>query len=95
MMKMALGDSIGGLSEFAGNIEPSNMFNSITPLLSQLGFFFKIFLYIAMFVFGIILFWKFIMEYKISITLLSRVGNGGLEVKRDKAKVVVDKQNKI
>jgi len=85
----------GGINEIATGFNPSNLMAILdSPVFSKVWFFVKIFIYFLIVVFGGILYYKFWMQYKINVTIKSRVGGGGLEIKKDKAKIVVDKQNK-
>lgn len=91
---------MGTLDSFTGalkDFDPSGL--SLTkvftnPAMAKIWFYVKTFLFLAVFVFGIILFYKFFLQYKIRVTINSRLGGGSYEIKKDRAKLVVDKQGK-
>ncbi len=63
------------------------------PIMGQLWFWGKVILTMAAVAFGLMLFWKFWMQYKIQITIWRKVG-AGWEAKSDRAKMIVDNQGK-
>ena len=82
-------------SDTVTNFEPNNVFNIFSnPIFTKILFFGKILFYFALAVFGVILIYKFWLQYKVKITIKSKVGGGGFEVKHDRAKVIIDSQNK-
>ena len=94
---MAEGDIVGGLTGAlqGGSLNANNMFDFVDSSAFTEGLFYiKVFLFLATFVFGCILLWKFYLQYKIKITIKTKVGNGGTEVMMTNAKIVTDEQNK-
>jgi len=92
---MGLGESFGGLQKAASNLSPDNLFGVFnSPAFAKIGFFIKIFLWLIGFVFLGLIYFKLVVEYKVKVTILSRIGGGGIEVRKDRAKIVLDKQNK-
>jgi len=92
---MGMMDSMSGLGDYVKNFQPDNMFSVIeSPAFAKFGFIFKVFVYFTIFAVCLSLVWKFVLQYKIKVTLLSRLGSGGIEVKYDKAKIVIDSHNK-
>jgi hypothetical protein len=89
---MSLLDSISGA---AGGFNPDNLFGMFdSGIFAKIYFFIKIFFYFVLAVAIGITYYKLFYQYKILITVKSRLGGGGLEIKRDRAKIVVDSQNK-
>lgn len=86
--------SLDGISQSIGNFDPSNIFGVGNPIMTKIAFFFKIFFWFAVGVFAVIAIWKLFLQFKIKITIKKRIGNGAIETTYDKAKIVVDKQNK-
>jgi len=87
--------TLDSISEGVKGFNPDNLMSVFdSPISSTIWLWIKIFFWFALFVFGCICVWKFLLQYKIKITLKTRIGNGGIEVKHDRAKVMVDTQNK-
>lgn len=77
------------------SFNPGSMFSFFdSGLISKVYFFGKVFFFAIGLAFAVLLFWKFYMQFNVRVTIKSRIGTGGLEVKEDMAKIVVDEQNK-
>lgn len=90
-----MADVIGGLSSAAQNLNPgsiSGVINSVS--FAPVFFFMKVFFSFALLILGAIAFYKFYLVYNKLVTVKSRLSGGGLEIKQDKAKIVVDAQGK-
>lgn len=88
---------LDSFSNAAKNFDPSGIsFQSIfsSPAMAKVWFYIKTFLFLAIFVFGAIIFYKLVLQYKIRVTINSRLGGGSYEIKKDRAKLVVDSQGK-
>lgn len=87
--------ALDGISEGVKNFQPDNIFAVLNnPAFIKIWFFIKMFLWMIGVVFICICIYKFILQYKVKITIKTRIGNGGIEVKHDRAKIIVDDQNK-
>lgn len=87
---MTITDVTEGFTDF----NPASLGAWIDTVLPKVAFWFWLLFYLAVFVFGVIAIYKFWYQYNIKITLMKRIGVDSVEVKNDKAKIVIDEQNK-
>ncbi len=73
-------------------ITGSNILDS--PAMVKAALFGKVAFYMGIILFSAALFYKFYLQYKVRVTVFTKFGTGGMEIKRDMAKVTVDKQGK-
>ncbi|SRR6056297_175453 len=83
---------VGKLGGMAQNANPESLTSFInSPVVDTIFFWGKVFIGLAVLVFGAILFWKYYMSYNIRIKVKQRYGSGGTKVYADRAKIVTDK----
>ena len=87
---MAFSDVTEGFTDF----NPSSIGGWFDGILPKLAFWFWLLFYLVVFIFGVIAIYKFWFQFNIKITLMKRIGVDSVEVNTDKAKIVVDDQNK-
>lgn len=83
-----------GLAEAAKGFSSGQLSSIFNPANFGVAWtFLKVFGYFAILVLGAIIFYKYWLQYKINITIKTRLG-GSQEIKQDKAKIVEDEQGK-
>lgn len=88
-------ETMSGVQDSVSSFDPSGISNFFTGfLVNKFVIFGKFLFYVAVAVLGGITIWKFMFEYNIIVTVKSMLGGGGTEIKRDRAKIVVDEQGK-
>lgn len=85
-----LKDTVGGVS--APDLSGAAIMNH--PVWSKLAFFGRIAFYIVLFGGACILFYKLFLEYNKKVTVMLRLGGGGVETKSTRGKVITDEQGK-
>lgn len=85
---------IEGIADKVGDFNPDNIFDIFGAAGPKIMFVAKVIFWFAVFVLGAVLFYKKVLQYKISVTVKKNVSGQGLEIVNDRAKMVVDKQGK-
>lgn len=83
----------GVLDKISG-LDSTTMITGLSSVFGKVMFYVKILIYFALFVFGAILAYKKFFEYNIIVTLKNKIGGGGVEIIRTRAKIQVDVQGK-
>jgi hypothetical protein len=83
---------VGQLGGMAQNANPESIANIINhPVIDTIFFWGKVFIALAVLVFGALLFWKYYMSYNVRVKVKQRYGTGGTKVYSDRAKILTDK----
>lgn len=86
-------ETMKGMGTNLGSIGANDILSS--PLMKGFAFFGKIAFYmIVAFTIGVAVY-KLWIQYKVKVTVRKEIGGGAFEVVHDRAKIVVDKQNKL
>ena len=83
------------LKDMADMTQPSSFTGILdNPAMGKIYFFLKVAFWMVVVLIGAAAFYKYYLQYKIRITLSSRIGTGGVETVNDLGKVVTDEQGK-